>query len=149
MSKTGSFNVSAWTFTKVSATRSRNMAAIRSRDTSPEIAVRSVLHRMGYRFRLHCKEFSGCPDIVLPRHRIVIFVHGCFWHWHRCKVGRRAPKTNKSYWEAKRSRNRKIHSKARRDLRRHGWSVLVVWECQTKDPDRLRSRLTEFISQRK
>ena len=138
--------LSAWKFPNVSPERSRNMAAIRSRDTAPERTVRSVLHRLGYRFRLHVHDLSGRPDIVLPRHRTVIFVHGCFWHSHRCRVGRRIPKTNQEYWQAKRDKNRARHEKSRRTLRRAGWKVLKIWECQTRDVEALTSRIECSLS---
>lgn len=137
--------LSAWKFQDVPPERSRNMAAIRSRDTSPERIVRSALHRAGYRFRLHVRDLPGCPDIVLPRHRTVIFVHGCFWHGHPCKVGRRTPKTNQEYWKAKRERNRTRHANTRRVLRRKGWKVFTVWECRTRDIESLVSRLERLL----
>jgi DNA mismatch endonuclease (patch repair protein) len=115
------------------ATRSRNMAAIRGRDTRPEIAVRSYLHRAGIRFRLHCKDLPGRPDIVLPRYRTVVFVHGCFWHRHRDCANSVLPATNREFWREKLDGNvardeRNVH--ALRDL---GWNVIVVWECQTDE----------------
>ena len=137
--------LSAWKFHDVSPERSRNMAAIRSRNTLPERIVRSALHRMGYRFRLHVRDLPGCPDIVLPKHRTVVFVHGCFWHSHQCKVGRRIPKTNQTYWKAKREKNRSRHATTRRALRRAGWTVLTIWECQTRDIESLVSRLERVL----
>jgi DNA mismatch endonuclease (patch repair protein) len=121
------------------------MAAIRSRDTKPERTVRSTLHKMRHRFRLHVRDLPGCPDIVLPKYRAVVFVHGCFWHAHTCRVGRRMPKTNRRYWQAKRETNRFRHQKTRKRLRRFGWRVLVVWECQTHDVGSLMSRLAAFL----
>lgn len=140
-----SCTLSACEFPDVPPARSRNMRAIRSRDTGPERIVRSALHRMGYRFRLHVRDLPGCPDIVLPRYRAVVFVHGCFWHAHRCRAGSRIPKTNSEYWEAKRSRNKQRHQKARRALRRAGWAVLTIWECQVRDLGALLSRLETFL----
>jgi DNA mismatch endonuclease (patch repair protein) len=137
--------LSAWQFPNVSSQRSRNMAAIRSRNTKPECIVRSALHRMGYRFRLHVRSLAGCPDIVMPKHQAVVFVHGCFWHGHGCRVGRRTPKTNRTYWLAKRERNRSRHETARKRLRRAGWRVLTIWECQTRDVELLKSRLRGFL----
>jgi len=109
------------------------MAAVRSRDTTPEKFVRSLIHRLGYRFRLHCKDLPGRPDIVLPRHRAVVFVHGCFWHAHRCKAGDRLPATNTEFWRNKRNQNVIRDRTAIGRLRRFGWRVLIVWECETKN----------------
>lgn len=109
-------------------TRSRVMSRIRARNTSPELFVRRALHRAGFRFRLHRKNLPGKPDLVLPRHRVAVFVHGCFWHGHNCGAFR-LPKTNASYWE------RKIEANQRRDrhnqqlLLQNGWKVYVIWEC--------------------
>ncbi|MCX5677415.1 MAG: very short patch repair endonuclease [Planctomycetota bacterium] len=139
--------MSAWRFTSVPRSRSRNMAAIRSRDTRPERIVRSLVHRLGYRFRLHVRDLEGRPDLVLPRHRLAIFVNGCFWHAHRCRCGRRCPKTNSSYWRAKRLRNLARDQQVRKKLRRQGWVVLTVWECQTKDLHRLEQRLRKFLKE--
>ena len=112
------------------------MSCVRSTDTTPERVVRTLVHRLGYRFRLHRRDLPGCPDLVLPAHRTVIFVHGCFWHQHRCRRGRRAPQTNRAYWEAKLARNKRRDRRVRDQLRRLGWRVLIVWECETR-PDRL------------
>lgn len=121
--------------------RSLNMSRIKSRDTIPELRVRSILHRLGFRFRLHQKRLPGKPDVVLKRHKIVVFVHGCFWHQHKgCKRCTR-PRSNESYWQPKLEgniRRDKDHLKQLRDL---GWRVLVVWECETKDDTRLTKKL--------
>ena len=115
------------------AHRSWNMSRIRGKDTTPERLVRSALHRMGYRFRLHRKDLPGKPDIVLPKHRVVIFVHGCFWHRHpRCRYAT-TPKTNRTFWNAKFKANIERDRRVRRELRKLGWKVVVVWECQCKD----------------
>ena len=100
--------------------RSKNMAQIKSCDTKPEKLVRSQLHRMGYRFRLHVKTLPGNPDIVLPRYKTAIFVHGCFWHKHDCAVGRRVPKSNLEYWIAKIERNVERDAKNRKALQEQG-----------------------------
>jgi DNA mismatch endonuclease (patch repair protein) len=126
--------------------RSRNMAAIRGKNTTPEIAVRSLLHLLGYRFRLHRKDLPGKPDIVLPRHNAVIFVHGCFWHCHACRYGRVKPATRADFWAAKRQSNVDRDRRNRAALRKLGWRVLVLWECEIANPDRLRSRLLKFFS---
>jgi DNA mismatch endonuclease (patch repair protein) len=120
-----------------SVRRSRNMAAIQSKDMKPEIFVRSLVHRMGYRFRLHRKDLPGKPDLVFPSRRKVIFVHGCFWHQHQkktCADGR-APKSNLSYWAAKLARNVERDSDNIAALRALGWRVLVIWECEAKHGD--------------
>ena len=122
------------------------MAAIGCKDTTPERIVRAALHRLGYRFRLHTAGLPGKPDIVLARHRAAVFVHGCFWHSHSCKRGRSTPATTAAFWRKKRSVN---ESRARRTLaplRRAGWRVLVVWECQTRDPIHLAGKLVAFLT---
>jgi DNA mismatch endonuclease (patch repair protein) len=112
--------------------RSRNMAAIRSRNTKPEVRVRRVLHGMGFRFRLHRKDLPGRPDIVLPKFRTAIFVHGCFWHCHRCKYGSVVPATRAEFWAAKRGGNVARDRRNRAELGRLGWRVVVVWECEVR-----------------
>ena len=113
-----------------SATRSRIMSAIRGHDTTPERLVRSKLHRHGLRFRLHVRGLPGRPDIVLPRHRTVILVHGCFWHRHIGCAKSTLPATNRAWWVAKLRRNRARDRRNIRDLRVAGWRVIVVWECE-------------------
>lgn len=125
--------------------RRKTMAAIKSRDTTPELAVRSIVHGLGYRFRLHGADLAGSPDLVLPKHRAVIFVHGCFWHGHSCRRKRVKPRTNAEYWLAKIERNRRRDRRVRRSLREAGWRVLVVWECQAARDD-LAERLAGFLS---
>lgn len=125
--------------------RSRNMRAIKGRDTTPELTVRRLLHAMGYRFRLQRRDLPGRPDIVLPRHRVAVFVHGCFWHRHRCRYGCVEPATRPEFWRAKFAANVARDRRAVRALRRAGWRVLVVWECQTRDMERLRKRLAAFL----
>jgi DNA mismatch endonuclease (patch repair protein) len=112
--------------------RSRNMAAIRSMHTGPEMRVRSALHALGFRFRLHRKDLPGRPDIVLPKYRTVIFVHGCFWHCHRCKYGSVFPATRSEFWAAKRGGNVARDRRNRASLRRLGWRVIVLWECKVR-----------------
>jgi len=113
--------------------RSRNMAAVRSSNTKPEIRVRKLLHSLGYRFRLHQKDLPGKPDIVLPKFNTVIFVHGCFWHSHKCRWGSVVPATRPEFWARKRGDTKKRDSRNQRQLKELGWSVIVVWECQTID----------------
>jgi len=125
--------------------RRRCMAAIRGRDTKPEKIVRSLAHRMGYRFRLHRKNLPGKPDLVFPGRRKVIFVHGCFWHQHpRCRYATK-PATRPEFWANKLDGNRARDRRVQRELRTQGWDVLVVWECQTRDIDRLGERLKHFL----
>lgn len=124
--------------------RSRLMSRVRSRDTTPERGVRTLLHAMGYRFRLHRKELPGTPDIVMPGRKVVIFVHGCFWHGHSCKVDK-MPKSKTEYWGPKIEANRERDLRKARKLRRMGWRVLTVWECELRAPDKLRRRLERII----
>lgn len=125
--------------------RSWIMSRVRGKDTSPERAVRSMIHRMGYRFRLHRKNLPGKPDIVLPRHRCVVFVHGCFWHRHKGCKRASTPQSNVAYWEKKFRRNVERDRQRRHDLRKLGWRVVVVWECELRDPDKLAVRLLREI----
>ena len=108
--------------------RSRNMAAIRSKDTKPEQEVRRALHAAGYRFRLRPRKLPGRADVVLPRYRQVVFVHGCFWHGHNCRIAH-TPKTNIAYWSAKIERNVDRDAKNQASLERDGWEVATIWEC--------------------
>ena len=115
---------------KVSEARSRNMSAIKSKNTRPEIIVRKFLHSKGYRFRLHRKDLPGSPDIVLPKYKTVIFVHGCFWHRHEgCKY-KTTPKTRKEFWENKFNENIKRDKNNFKELKKLNWKVLVIWECE-------------------
>ena len=110
--------------------RSEVMRAVKSTDTKPEMIVRRALHAAGFRYRLHAKGLPGKPDIVLPKHRTVIFIHGCFWHGHNCKRGARSPKTNGAYWRAKIGRNKARDEKNAAALEALGWRVVTVWECE-------------------
>ena len=124
--------------------RRRIMGSIRSTNTLPELAVRSALHRAGLRFRLHVANLPGSPDIVLPRHRLVVWVHGCFWHRHRdCPISKQ-PKRNRDYWKRKFRRN--VCRDRRNDtaVRGLGWQTLVVWECETQAADALRDRMARL-----
>lgn len=125
--------------------RSRRMALVRNKDTKPEIAVRRLVHRLGYRYRLHRRDLPGCPDLVFPSRRAVIFINGCFWHRHKCYNGQRLPKSRTDWWREKLETNKKRDIANQRKLRRLGWRVLVIWECQTKKPDRLILRLTNYL----
>jgi DNA mismatch endonuclease (patch repair protein) len=127
--------------------RSYCMSRIRKTDTSPELMVRQIVHRLGYRFRLYRRDLPGCPDIVLPRRMKVIFIHGCWWHRHNCRLGRRTPKTKKKYWLPKLQANKERYKKDRRSLQKHGWKVLTIWECQTKRPEKIIERISKFLTQ--
>lgn len=127
------------------AKRSQVMARVRSKDTAPEMVVRRLLHRMGFRFRLHCPSLPGKPDIVLPRHRKVIFVHGCFWHGHQGCKHSKAPASNVGFWSRKLSKNRERDMQTKQALESMGWQVLIVWECQTKDEHSLEESLRAFL----
>lgn len=125
--------------------RRRCMASIRGKDTRPELIVRSLAHRMGYRFRLHRRDLPGKPDLVFAGRRRVVFVHGCFWHQHpRCRFATR-PATRPAFWASKLEANSARDRRVRRRLARLGWNVLVVWECQTRDLAQLESRLRRFL----
>lgn len=126
--------------------RSQNMSRIRSKDTSPEMVVRRMAHNLGYRFRLHRRDLPGKPDLVFPSLHKAVFVHGCFWHQHSRCIDGRVPRSNVGYWQSKLERNRARDIRARRALRRLGWDVLVIWECETKDAERIRRRLTAFLN---
>jgi DNA mismatch endonuclease, patch repair protein len=112
-----------------SSVRSRMMASVRHKDTKPERFIRSALFAAGYRYRLQRRDLPGRPDIVLQRHRTVVFVHGCFWHGHDCLRGRR-PQSNTEFWNAKLDQNRARDQKVRRALEALGWTVVSIWECR-------------------
>ena len=125
--------------------RSWIMSRVKLRDTKPEMLVRSLVHRIGFRFRVHRRGLPGAPDIVLPRHGKVIFVHGCFWHGHkRCSRSKR-PTTNKTFWSKKLDENIERDKRFRRGLRRMGWTVLVLWQCDTRNPEKLLQVLEKFL----
>ena len=117
-------------------TRSRNMAAVRATNTKPEVLVRKLLHRAGFRFLLHDKRLPGRPDLVFPKYKAAIFVHGCFWHGHGCHLFK-APKTRPDFWASKIESNQKRDAVANRTLRDAGWRVAEIWECSLKGKSRL------------
>ena len=125
--------------------RSFNMSRIRSRDTRPEMVVRSIVHRLGFRYRLHKKDLPGKPDLVLVRHKKIIDVHGCFFHMHDCSYGKVVPATNAEFWRTKRESNLERDRRNVKLLRKEGWQVLIVWECQTKRLDILEKVLSNFL----
>lgn len=125
--------------------RSLHMRRIRKKDTAPEKAVRRTVHALGYRFRLHRRDLPGTPDLVLPRLRKVILVHGCFWHQHEgCHLAR-LPKSRPEYWLPKLRRNQERDVSARTNLERLGWTTLEIWECETRDLAALTTRLAAFL----
>jgi DNA mismatch endonuclease (patch repair protein) len=127
--------------------RSEHMRRIRKTDTKPEVRVRRVAHALGYRFRLHRRDLPGTPDLVFPRLRKAILVHGCFWHQHEgCRLAR-MPKARPEYWKPKLERNRARDKEARRALEAAGWRVLTIWECETTDLEALSERVGGFLSE--
>lgn len=124
------------------------MARVKGKDTKPELIVRSLLHRMGYRFRLHRKDLPGRPDIVLPRHKKVVLVHGCFWHQHPGCSRSKRPETKSDFWNAKLDRNVERDKETLDALGRLGWAALVIWECETKSPKELTVKLREFMAKK-
>ena len=127
-------------------TRSRMMRAVRHKHTAPEIAVRRTAHALGFRFRLHRSDLPGTPDLVFPRLRRAIMVHGCFWHRHPGCSAATTPKANSAYWIAKFDDNVQRDAAAEDGLRTQGWEVLVVWECHTRSLEALEKTLAEFLS---
>lgn len=125
--------------------RSFNMSRIKSRDTKPEIIVRSIVHAMGFRYRLHKSDLHGKPDIVLVRHRKIIDVYGCFFHMHKCRYGSVVPATNTQFWQTKRLSNVERDRRNVRALRQEGWKVLIVWECETKSLSSLFKKIERFL----
>jgi DNA mismatch endonuclease (patch repair protein) len=121
------------------------MSRVRGRNTKPEILVRSLIHSMGFRFRVHRRDLPGNPDIVLPRHRKVIFVHGCFWHGHPGCLRSKRPTTNQSFWNRKLDANVERDKRFQAELTSMGWKVLVIWQCETKEPDVLAYKLERFL----
>jgi DNA mismatch endonuclease, patch repair protein len=127
--------------------RSANMAAIRAKNTKPEVIIRSLIHKMGYRFRLHRRDLPGCPDIVLPGRKKIVFVHGCFWHQHpdkNCKDAR-LPKSRPEYWLPKLERNQKRDAEALAALRKDGWKCFTIWECETRKESAALKRMSKFL----
>ena len=129
--------------------RSWNMSRIRGKNTKPELLVRQLLHAKGYRYRLHGQagksRLPGNPDLVFAGRRKVIFVNGCFWHFHDCRVGQHSPKANALFWETTRTRTRNRDADQRRQLEDAGWKVLTVWECELKDGSALENQLVQFL----
>lgn len=120
------------------------MSRIRSKDTKPEVAVRKLLHSMGFRFRLHRRDLPGCPDIVLPKYKKIIFVQGCFWHGHNCRLASK-PKSNSTYWSNKILMNQTRDARNINSLRTAGWDVLELWECDVRRWEEIEKVLREFL----
>ena len=129
--------------------RSEIMRAVKAKDTRPEIALRKALFAKGLRYRLHAADLPGRPDIVFPKYRAVLFVHGCFWHGHHCARGLRAPKTNASYWRKKIARNKKRDHEAIAALQRHGWRVKISWECDLKHLPEEANKIAGWLAARR
>jgi len=127
--------------------RSENTRAICGKDTQPEIAVRSLVHKLGYRFRLHRSDLPGKPDLVFPARRKAIFVHGCFWHSHACKTGL-VPNTNRDFWLPKLRRNKSRDKKNIEALTKLGWDALVIWQCELKNSAAVRKLISRFLGRR-
>jgi DNA mismatch endonuclease, patch repair protein len=121
--------------------RSWNMSRIRNKDTTPELIVRSLLHRMGYRFRLHRKDLPGKPDIILPKYKTVIFVHGCFWHRHEDCQYSYIPKSHVKFWEEKFKSNMTRDNKIQSELKALGWKIFIIWECELSNQKSVLNRI--------
>lgn len=121
------------------------MSRIKSKDTQPEMLLRHTLHSLGYRYRLHYPGLPGHPDLAFPSRKKVIFVHGCFWHRHNCKLGLPQPATRKQFWARKLERNKVRDKEVRQTLKKLGWSSLIVWECQLKDLSKVLDRVAPFL----
>lgn len=121
------------------------MSQIRGKHTKPELVVRKLVHSLGFRYRLHDHKLLGSPDLVFRSRRKLIFVHGCFWHRHVCKLGKPMPRVRRSFWMSKLLGNKQRDQVTRRKLRKEGWEVLVVWECQTRKIERLMDKLAQFL----
>lgn len=125
--------------------RSYNMSRIRCVDTAPEMRVRRLLHGIGLRYRLHARQLPGKPDLVFAKARAVLFVHGCFWHIHRCRYGKPVPATNRDFWAQKRGSNVERDRRNRAALKRDGWRVFKIWECETRSPERMARKLEPLV----
>lgn len=128
--------------------RSEIMRRVRSEDTKPEMAVRRLAHGLGFRYRLHVKELPGHPDLVFPRLRKIVFVHGCYWHGHGCPAST-LPQVHREYWEAKLTRNAQRDKRNLRQLRTAGWDVFIIWECQIRNRERLKTKLVRFLNEKR
>lgn len=125
--------------------RSALMSRVKGKDTMPEKITRSIIHKLGFRFRLHKRDLPGKPDIVLPRHNAIIFVHGCFWHQHPNCTRAKRPSTRREFWDAKLDRNIQRDIQNVKKLEELGWKVMVIWECETGDQSQLASTISHFL----
>jgi len=123
------------------------MRAVKQKNTKPELLVRQMLHARGWRYRLHRKGLPGTPDIVFPSRKKALFVHGCFWHGHDCRLGR-MPETRRDFWVKKASDNRERDARVQRQLTERGWDSLVVWQCELKNSNALTERIETFLGKR-
>ena len=126
--------------------RSQLMAKIRAKDTGPERAVRKALRRLGYAYRSYRSDLPGTPDVVISKLRIAIFVHGCFWHGHKCVSGRNIPATNRRYWLPKLASNKQRDAENISQLRKLGWKTVVIWECEARNPQKIENILNRFFA---
>lgn len=126
--------------------RSELMTRVKSKDTQPEKAVRILLSKMGFCYRLHRKDLPGSPDLVFPSRRKVIFVHGCFWHGHNCTAGRNRPSSNKQYWTVKLEKNKKRDKNNLQSLAAIGWKSLIVWECKVKKTEYITELMKKYLN---
>lgn len=125
--------------------RSERMSRVRGVDSEAELVVRRIAHRLGYRYRKHVAGLAGRPDLVFAGRRKIVFVHGCFWHRHDCSAGRRLPKSRVDFWKNKLERNQERDAEHLRQLAAEGWKILVIWECETKNPAGVERRLKRFL----
>jgi len=121
------------------------MSHNKGKDTIPEIIVRKLTHSLGYRYRLHRKDLPGCPDLVFPSHKKVIFVNGCYWHRHSCKKGCSMPETKRLFWQSKFDKTIRRDEQNIKTLKKQGWDVLVIWECQLKDMEKAQNIIVKFL----
>jgi DNA mismatch endonuclease, patch repair protein len=128
--------------------RSEIMSRIKGKNSKPELLVRSLIHRLGYRFRVHVNDLPGKPDVVLKRHKKAVFVHGCFWHGHKGCARSKRPSTNTEFWNLKLSKNTLRDAANQRLLKEAGWSILVIWQCETRDHAALEETLKRFLEQK-
>jgi len=123
------------------------MSHNKGKDTFPELFIRKLIYSLGYRYCLHRKDLPGCPDLVFPKRKKVIFINGCFWHRHTCKKGRSIPVNRKKFWQQKFKRTIERDKCNYKALKKLGWKILVVWECQTKKPEKLINKISKFLKQ--
>ncbi len=131
--------------TRTPEQRRRIMQSVGTKDTRPELAVRKLIYRLGFRYRLHNKKLPGKPDISFPGRMKAIFVHGCFWHAHDCEKGR-APKSKLNYWGPKLAANQERDTRQEKQLRELGWSIMTIWQCDLKNVDQLQQNILDFLS---